>query len=179
MNTPSCVTKFLNLFTNFTIRKITKAIINEKQKPKALYLRYKTLSLPMVSTATWMIENAGGINVARGVKDHAQISAEQLLGWNPDYLLVWSKEEIEALYKDARFKSLNAVKNKKVFAVPTGAHVWTNYTPEQPLAVLWAAGKFYPSKFSEASLKNAALDFYSKFFDYRLTSEQLNQILNP
>lgn len=168
-----------NAFYDKTLQAVAKKNANEKSRPKALYVRYKNLSLPMVSTATWMIENAGGINVAKGVNDHAVVSAEQVLGWNPDFLFVWSKEEVEAVYKDARFRTLSAVKNKKVFAVPTGAHVWTNYTPEQPLAVLWAAGKFYPSKFTESSLKKTATEFYANFLNYHLSDEQLNEILNP
>ncbi len=168
-----------NKFYDKTLQTVAKKVANEKQKPKALYVRYKNLSLPMVSTATWMIENAGGINAARGLKDHASISAEQILAWNPDFLFVWDSAEVEAVYKDPKFKSLNAVKNKKVFAVPTGAHVWTNFTPEQPLAVIWAAEKFYPSKFADMPLKKIAFDFYLKFFKYRLSDAQLNEILNP
>lgn len=168
-----------NDFYDKTLQSVAKKVANEKQKPKALYIRYKNLSLPMVSTATWMVENAGGINVARGLKDHASISAEQVLMWNPDFLFVWDSSEVEAIYKDSRFKGLNAVKNKKVFAVPTGAHVWTNFTPEQPLAVIWAAEKFYPSKFADMPLKKIAFDFYLKFFKYRLSDVQLNEILNP
>lgn len=178
MGVPQAAAEY-NRFYDKTLQTVAKKVANEKQKPKALYIRYKNLSLPMVSTATWMVENAGGINVARGLKDHASISAEQILGWNPDFLFVWDSAEVEAVYKDPKFKSLSAVKNKKVFAVPTGAHVWTNFTPEQPLAVIWAAEKFYPSKFADMPLKKIAFDFYLKFFKYRLSDTQLNEILNP
>lgn len=171
--------KAYNKYYDDTLSAIAKRVDGEKRKPKALYMRYKNLSLPMVSTATWMIENAGGINVARGVKDHAIVSIEQVIGWNPDFLFVWSADEVEGVYQDKRLSSVSAVKNKKVFVVPTGAHVWTNYTPEQPLAVLWAAEKFYPSKFVDAPIKKAAFDFYARFFNYRLSDEQLMQILNP
>lgn len=171
--------KAYNKYYDDTLAAIAKRVEGEKQKPKALYMRYKNLSLPMVSTATWMIENAGGINVAKGVKDHAIVSVEQILKWNPDFLFVWSTDEVEGVYQDKRLSGTNAVKNKKVFVVPTGAHVWTNYTPEQPLAVLWAAEKFYPAKFKDAPVKKAAFDFYARFFGYRLSDEQLNQILNP
>lgn len=162
-----------------TLKKVASRVSTQKNKPKALYIRFKNLSLPMVSTATWMFENAGAINVAKGVKDHANVSAEQIIGWNPDFLFVWGKDEVEAVYKDTRFKSLNAIKNKKVFAVPTGAHVWTHYTPEQPLAVIWAAEKFYPSKFSDINIRKVVFDFYSNFFGYKLSEEQISDILNP
>lgn len=171
--------KAYNKYYDDTLNAIAKRVANEKQKPKALYMRYKNLSLPMVSTASWMIENAGGINVAKGVKDHAVVSVEQILGWNPDFLFVWSSDEVEGVYKDKRLSSLSAVKNKKVFAMPMGAHVWTHYTPEQPLAVVWTAEKFFPQKFTDAPIKKAVFDFYARFFNYRLSDEQINQILNP
>jgi iron complex transport system substrate-binding protein len=178
MGVPERAKEYVRYYDD-TLKNVASKVSAEKNKPKALYIRFKNLTLPMVSTATWMFENAGGINVARGVKDHAGVSAEQILGWNPDFLFVWSKEEVDAVYKDQRFKALNAVKNKKVFAVPMGAHVWTHYTPEQPLAVIWAAQKFYPSKFKDTDIKKTIFDFYSKFFGYKLSDEQINDILNP
>lgn len=168
-----------NAYYDETLSMVAKRVANKKKRPKALYIRHKNLSLPMVSTASWMMENAGGVNVAKNVQDHASVSAEQILSWNPDFLFVWSSEEVEAVYKDARFRSLSAVKNKNVFAVPMGAHVWTHYTPEQPLAVLWAASKFFPQKFVDTPIQKAAYDFYAKFFNYRSSKEQLNEILNP
>jgi len=168
-----------NKYYDKTLQNVAKRVSSENKHPKTLYIRYKNLSLPMVSTASWMMENAGGINVAKGVKDHASVSAEQILTWNPEFLFVWSKDEVDAVYKDARFRTLSAVKNRQVYAVPMGAHVWTHYTPEQPLAVLWAAQKFFPNKFSDMPMKKSVYDFYSEFFGYRLSEEQINEILNP
>lgn len=168
-----------NLYYDQTLKNVSKKLNNIREKPKALYLRYTNLSVPMVTTATWLIESAGGINVAKGIQDHAQIDVERLLVWNPDYLFVWNTKEVEEIYKDQRLSSLSAIKNKKVFAVPMGAHVWTHYTPEMPLAVVWAAKKFYPEKFKEVELEKIISDFYIQFYGTKLTKEQLWRIMNP
>jgi iron complex transport system substrate-binding protein len=168
-----------NQYYDETLKSVAKRVSNVKVKPKAIYLNYTNLSLPMTSTATWVIENAGGINVAKGQKDHAPVNVEQLLTWNPDYLFVWNKNEIDALYKDKRFAFINAVKNKKVFVMPMGAHVWSHYTPEQPLAVLWAAEIFFPNMFKDTSIRKSVYDFYGRFFNYKLSEDQITQILNP
>jgi iron complex transport system substrate-binding protein len=168
-----------NHYYDDTLTFVSNKVGNPKQKPKALYLRHTNLSLPMVSTATWMIENAGGINVAKEIKDHMIVSIEQILEWNPDVLFVWNSNEVNAVYNDKRLENLNAVKTKKIFAVPMGAHVWTHYTPEQPLAVLWAAEKFYPERFKDIAINQEIVAFYKKFFGVELSELQLNQLLNP
>lgn len=171
--------KEYNRYYDETLTQIATRVSHVKTKPKALYLRYTNLTLPMVSTATWVIEKAGGINVAKGVPDHARINMEQILVWNPDYLFVWNSDEIAALYQDPRFAQINAVKNKRVYAVPMGAHVWTHYTPEQPLALLWAAEIFYPERFKEYPIRKRIYDFYEHFYHYKLSEEEISQILHP
>ena len=171
--------KNYNFYFDQMIHAVSKKVGTSKEKPKALYMRYTNLSVPMVSTATWMIENAGGINVAKGIKDHGQIDIERLLVWNPDYLFVWNSKEVEAVYADSRLSTLSAVKNKKIYVVPMGAHVWTHYTPEMPLAVVWAAGIFYPEKFKDMKITDVMSDFYLRFYGTNLSEEQKRKILNP
>lgn len=168
-----------NDYYDRTLRFVAQKVAHVSSRPKALYLRYTNFSLPMVSTATWMIEHAGGINVAANVKDHATISIEQLLTWNPDFLFVWNTQEKEAIYRDKRLVGLNAIQNQKVFAMPMGSHVWTHYTPEQPLAVLWAAEKFFPLAFQDVSIPQEIVSFYTTFFGVTLDEEHVGKILNP
>ena len=168
-----------NAYYDRMLRFVAQKVTNAPSRPTALYLRYTNFSLPMVSTATWIIEHAGGINVAANVKDHATISVEQLLAWNPDFLFVWNTHEKEAIYRDKRLAGLNAIQHQKVFVMPMGSHVWTHYTPEQPLALLWAAEKFFPLAFQDVSIQKEIVSFYATFFGVTLNDEQLRQILNP
>lgn len=159
------------------VGKVRAAVKNETWHPRTLYLRVSGYMLPMVTTATWMIENAGGVNVARDVPDHARVSPEQILAWNPEVIFVWDRSEVGILLADTRLAPLDAVRHRRIYVVPMGAHMWTHYTPEQPLAVLWAASHFYPERFREVSLRDTAREFYSRFFRTHLTEDQLSEIL--
>ena len=51
----------------------------------------------------YMIENAGGLNAAASVEDTywAEVSYEQVLDWDPDYIILAS--DAEDVYKRQRF----------------------------------------------------------------------------
>lgn len=51
-------------------------------------------------------------------------------------------------------------------------------TVEQPLTVLWALHKLYPERLSQDALEKEIFDFYSHFFKYDLSDEQLEEIIN-
>jgi iron complex transport system substrate-binding protein len=166
-------------YTNTTHIRIAKALSPfEGERRSALYLRLGMLNLPMVSTANTMIKAAGGQPSAASIaKEHATISLEKLYAWNPDVLFVWSKQDVKLAYSDLKYANLKAVKNKEVYVVPMGAHFWTHYTPEQPLGILWMATKLYPKRFMDIDMRKEVFDFYSRFMQRQLSSEQINEIL--
>lgn len=159
------------------LAQVRTAIATETWHPRTLYLKVAGFMLPMVTTATWMIESAGGVNVARDLPDHARISAEQVLAWNPEVIFVWSRDEVALLEGDPRLAEVDAVRHHRIHVVPMGAHMWTHYTPEQPLAVLWAASRFYPQRFRATDLHETVRRFYADFFRTHLDDEQLAEIL--
>ena len=159
-----------------TVKNRTK---NIKKKKSALFLRADNLMIPMVSTSNDIFKKAGGISASEGIKkEHALINMEKLFMMNPDYLFVWGKGNIKLLYSDPKFKDLKAVQNHNVYAVPMGAFFWTNYTPEQPLCILWAAKKMYPQRFKDIDMQKEAQDFYEKFMGMELSKEQIQEVLN-
>jgi iron complex transport system substrate-binding protein len=93
-------------------------------------------------------------------------------------MIVNNTKDIELAYSDKKFANINAVKNKKVYATPLGAHIWTNRSSEQPLTVMWAAKKFYPELFSDLDIKQETKDFYKKFCNCELSDEQVEEILS-
>lgn len=150
-----------------------------EQRPRALFCRLEPLSLPMVSTARMLIERSGGRYAAVGTlpADHATITLETLLVWNPDLLFVWSPEDVTRAYTDQRFASLRAVKQRRVFAVPMGLHLWSNYTPEQAPGILWMAKMLYPDRFQQLSPSDETMAFYRQFCSKQLSNQQISTIL--
>lgn len=151
----------------------------EAQRPRALFCRLEPLSLPMVSTARMLIERSGGRYAAIGAlpADHAAITLETLLVWNPDVLFVWSPAEVKRAYTDQRFASLRAVQQRRVFAIPMGLHPWSNYTPEQAPGILWMAKQLYPERFQRLSSLDETTAFYRRFCGKQLSRQQVSTVL--
>jgi iron complex transport system substrate-binding protein len=171
--------EYLRYFDNTLagVRQVLKGIPRTSM-PKVLYFSPNTLTTPHLVT-DWWIREAGGQSVtaeiarselARG--GSVSYSHEQVLLWNPDILIVASPEQMARTYKDTRFSMVNAVRNKRVYVIPSGAHSWGQRTIEQPLTVLWAAKTFHPEKFGNLDLVAETQDFYRKFFSYDLKRKE-------
>jgi iron complex transport system substrate-binding protein len=154
------------------------ATIPEAQRPKVLFFSLKSMSQPH-QIDEWWIRRAGGVSVTAfgGYTENQSISVEQLLAWNPDILVVNVQPEIAKALQDERLQTLEAVRTKRVYTVPVGVHVW-HRSVEQPLALLWAAKTFFPERLGALDLAAETKRFYGEFFDYRLTDEQVNEILS-
>jgi iron complex transport system substrate-binding protein len=149
------------------------------KKKKAIYLGLKSMTIPMVSTANVLLQKAGAITPTEDLAiENAALNVEKLLVWNPDVIFVWGKDDVAIAMNDIRFQNLTAVKNKEVYVVPIGAHMWAHYTPEQPLAALWCAQKLYPENFKHINIFKEAKGFYKEFMNTELTDAQLDSILN-
>jgi len=153
--------------------------IPETSMPKVLYFNPNTLNTPLI-IADWWIREAGGRSVTAGIKRTSNVSYshEQVLKWNPDIMIVSEPNKIAAVYRDKRLSAVNAVLNKRVYAMPIGTHSWGQRTVEQPLAVLWAAKLFHPEKFGNTDLVAESRYFYRKFFGYKLTDKEAVWMLN-
>lgn len=153
------------------------SVPNEK-RPFVLYFRTNPMALIMPSTVSRLVAMAGGRYVAKGtIPANGIFSLEHLIAWDPDVLLVGEPAEVEYIYHDRRYAQLKAVKNRRVHVVPVGAHVWTNYTPEQAVSVLWLAKLLYPERFKHINIADEMKFFYRKFFGYQLTDTQIGEIL--
>ena len=77
---------------------------------------------------------------------------------------------------DPQMQSINAVKNHQVYISPQGAFFWD--AGEQGILQLqWMAQIFHPDQFKTLDMKNELKSFYTEFFDYNLTDDQANLIL--
>lgn len=164
-----------------TVKKVQKDIqgIPDEKKPKILYCSAKTLTEPHLIVEWWATQ-AGGLSVTNNGRktESYTFDKEQLLKWNPDVLIVADPTEVDYVYKSEIFSQIKAVKNKKVYVAPVGAHTWVNRTIEQPLTVLWAAKTFYPELFKDIDMAKETKSFYKTFFGFDLTDAQVQEILS-
>ena len=149
--------------------------LDESEKPKVLISGPK--SIYTVATGEMlqneMIELGGGINPAKGLKGRwAEISPEQLVTWNPDYIFLGSsfgnttKEEI---YNNPAFATINAVKNKHIYIFPSNIGWWDFPLPHAILGMMWTADKINPDLFEDMDVKQIADEYYKKSFGYSFT----------
>lgn len=155
------------------------AQIPVNQRPRVLHFAFTTMTVPH-KIGDWWITKAGGKSVSDAPRDteSLKIEPEQILKWNPDIIIVATPSEIGAVYNDTRLSTVNAIKNKRVYITPMGAHMWSHRGSETPLTVLWAAKTFYPDVFADLDMENETSAFYQKFFGITLAPDQIKEILS-
>ncbi len=172
--------EYLTYFDN-TIHQISTIAetIPDNERKKILYLSYKSMSVPH-KIADWWITKAGGISVSNVSRptESLETDPEQINQWNPDVIIVSSESDITGILDDIQFSEITAVKNKAIYNGPFGAHIWANRGIELPLMVMWTAKTVYPDKFKEIDLESEISDFYENFFGYKITKDQINEILS-
>lgn len=124
-----------------------------------------------------MINLSGGNNVTLNIEDGywVDISAEQLLSYNPDiiYIVQYADYSVEDVLKDARLKDVNAIKNKKVFMIPSVLEPWDYPTPSSVLGILWMTNNINPEKYTKEEFEKDSKDFYKKYFNLEVTNKEI------
>ena len=156
----------------------TKEITDEDARVACIYGDVESLTNPHI-ISEWWIEAAGGNSVTKEThqKNSLEYTMEELLDWNPEVIFS-SNSKLDDIYNDANLADLAAVKEGKIYAVPTVAHVWGNRTVEQPLTVMWAMNKLYPELYTEGELAEDIKYFYSHFFCYDMTDDEVAGIIH-
>lgn len=118
-----------------------------------------------------MIVNAGGKNVAEELTDDywAQISYEQLLAWNPEYIILAADADytVESVLTDPQLAECGAIKNKNVYQIPNQIESWDSPVPGCVLGNLWLASILHPEQYAESDYEKAVSDFYEIFYGFK------------
>ncbi len=140
---------------------------------------------PKGSPHSELIELCGGINVAdcqiTPVMGMTPVSMEQVLSWNPDVIIVGDHGFYQTIYSDPLWQSVPAVKAGRVYPVPLSPYPWFDRPPgvNRIIGIPWTAGVLYPELFGDMDLKGLTQEFYSKFYHYDLTDDEVTRLLNP
>jgi iron complex transport system substrate-binding protein len=121
-----------------------------------------------------MLELAGALNVGASLKGYwSDISPEQLAAWNPDVIFVGSSLTsygVQEVLDNSQFRSINAIKNRRVYVFPSNVGWWDYPAPQCVLGVLWTGKTLYPARFTDVDVLKIADDFYAKYMGYSFTS---------
>ncbi len=177
--------EYLN-YLNGMIEKVNGVVGNIPDSEKVSVLHGDNLYNMTVDGANTIInewiEYAGGINAPgknNEVSGNKQsVNIEQILTWDPDIIISGAnQEEIDNIMGDTAWAGLKAVQNKKVVLNPKGVFTWDRYAVEEALQLVWAAQLFYPDKTSSLDIVSETQSFFKKFFNYDLTADQVNLML--
>lgn len=117
-----------------------------------------------------MIRLAGGVNVAAEIEDTywVEIDYEQLLTWNPDYIILASDATytVEDVLADPNLANCAAVVNGKVYQMPSKAEAWDSPVPSGILGALWLANILHSDSLSDADCAAKIDEYYETFYNF-------------
>ncbi|MBE5773566.1 MAG: ABC transporter substrate-binding protein [Clostridiales bacterium] len=163
--------KALKDFTTAQEALLSETLANA-EKP-SVYLAGNSSLLNTAGDAMYqsdMIRLAGGANVAAEITDTywAEISYEQLLAWDPEYIVMASDADytVEDVLNDANLADCKAVKNGNVFQLPSKAEAWDSPVPSGILGAVWLANVLHPDLFSEEACNALIDEYYETFYGF-------------
>ena len=117
-----------------------------------------------------MIRLAGGANVAAEIEDTywAEIDYEQLLVWDPEYIILASsaKYTAEDVLQDPNLAGCTAVVNGNVYQIPCDAESWDSPVPSSILGALWLANILHPEKLTDTDCAAIMDEYYETFYHF-------------
>jgi iron complex transport system substrate-binding protein len=130
------------------------------------------------------IELAGCENVAIDVKSpqrdsFVMLTMEQMLAYDPDIVLIDSGTP-SVLTDDPVWQQMPAVKAGRVYRIPAGMFIWNRPCAEGAAQFpVWLAMTAYPQLFPDMTPISEVKRFFKEIFNYTLTDEDANKVLNP
>ena len=117
-----------------------------------------------------MIRLAGGRNVAAEIPDTywAEIDYEQLLVWNPEYIILASSAKYtpEDVLRDPNLAACSAVVNGNVYQIPADAESWDSPVPGSVLGAIWLANVLHPEQLTDTDCTAVMDTYYETFYDF-------------
>lgn len=169
---------------------LADSVKNILKKPISIFIaegKSGLHTIPKNSTHSQIFEKIGLCNVAEindkfGYKDIC-INIEQIISWNPDYIIVNQRnqnEHTEGIQNNKMWCMLEAVKHHRIISVPNQPFNWVGRPPSinRLIGIQWLIATFYPTKTS-INIKKEVNHFYKLFYHKTLTLEETTKLLNP
>jgi len=143
---------------------------------------------PAGSAHGQIIDMVNAVNVAdleMGEGSRVQISAEQLLAWDPDVIVVNGEPKAdmsgasaaETILANPDYASLKAVQDQQVYGTPNTPFSWMDRPmgPNRIVGIRWLSGLIYP-EYLNYNVDEEVKEFFDLFYHVQLTDEQLENI---
>ena len=182
----------LAVYAEKTFDDIANMNIPEEEKVRMYYGNGEDSleTAPAGSSHAQIIDMVNAVNVADlelGDGSRVQISAEQLLAWDPDVIVVNGEPKsnmsggsaADSILNDPNFATLKAVQNGQVYGTPNAPFSWVDRPPgpNRIIGIRWLSGLIYP-EYLNFDVDDAVREFFSLFYHVDLTNEQLEKLYN-
>ena len=144
---------------------------------------------PRGSQHAQILDAINAVNVADlelGDGSRVQISAEQLLAWDPDVIVVNGEPKAdksgssaaEDILSNPDYASLKAVQDQKVYGTPNAPFSWVDRPagPNRLIGMRWFAALIYP-EYIKCDINEEIHKFFDLFYHVDLSDEQLENVL--
>ena len=144
---------------------------------------------PRGSQHAQILDAINAVNVADlelGDGSRVQISAEQLLAWDPDVIVVNGEPKAdksgssaaEDILSNPDYASLKAVQDQKVYGTPNAPFSWVDRPagPNRLIGMRWFSALIYP-EYIKCDINEEIHKFFDLFYHVDLSDEQLENIL--
>lgn len=152
------------------------SLIPEDERPRVLFTG--TQALRVASGEMYqsrIIEFAGGISASGELPGYwNDVNLEQIAVWDPDIIIVppYGGASVKAITENEAWQILDAVQEGKVYQMPKLVAPWDTPAPDSVLGIVWLSELLHPSLI-ELECAQEAEYFYSTFYDYQITQEEL------
>ncbi|PXV93435.1 iron complex transport system substrate-binding protein [Lachnotalea glycerini] len=106
-----------------------------------------------------------------------EISMEQLMMWDPDYIIFAPGSIYESVGEDSAWQGLSAIKNGNYCEAPSIPYNWLGFPPSvnRYIGMIWMSELLYPEQF-DYNLFEETARYYKMFYHCDLSEEVFNQI---
>ncbi len=144
---------------------------------------------PSGSPHAELLELVQANNVAKIEGDFTarmDISSEQIIGWNPDFIILNGEPSEGLSASDASqqflanpdYQQVAAIVNQQVYPIPKYPFSWFDRpsAPNRLIGVYWLSELLYPDLY-DIDIEQEAQDFYQLFYHWQLTEQEIDQLL--
>ncbi|MFC2105182.1 ABC transporter substrate-binding protein [Candidatus Bipolaricaulota bacterium] len=128
-----------------------------------------------------LIAAAGGQSVANDLLGYwNEVNLEQILLWNPEVIVIppYGPVQPAGILENPDWVAIDAVKTGRVRRMPRVIGPMDTPVPESLLGIVWMAKLFYPDLVS-LDLEKEVTRFYSFYYDFVLTDEEVEYLISP
>ena len=125
-----------------------------------------------------LIDNAAVIESPSSKAFGDQVDMEQLLLWDPEFIVFAPDVDMDAVLKDPAWQQLRAVANGNYAIVPAAPFNWMGFPPSvnRYIGMIWLANRLYPEVFTE-DMYHEAKTYYLMFYGYDLSQDKFNELI--